>query len=103
MQTYARQGGSSSIFICDDGLRVLSGLERDERLGFYREEGVGWVARPREGAGKGKVGDGGGSGQAGQGFKRRGRFKKASNLNYGWFFCHLFLITVLIYVTRHRP
>ena len=80
MQTYARQGGSSSIFICDDGLRVLNGEERDERLGFYREEGVGWVARPREGAGKGKVNE---SGQVGQGFRRRGRFKKASNLNYG--------------------
>jgi len=90
MQTYARQGGSSSIFICDDGLRVLSGKERDDRLGFYREEGVGWVARPREGAGKGKVGDGSGNGEAGQGFRRRGRFKKASNLNYGGFVKILF-------------
>ncbi len=45
MQTYARQGGTSSIFI-------------------------GWVARPKHDDPE-------------DGFKRHGRFKKASNMNYG--------------------
>lgn len=71
MQTYARQGGTSSIFVCDDGLRLIGRKERDERLAFYASQNVGWVARP-----KGEDGVEGG-------FRRRGRFKKASNLNYG--------------------
>ena len=72
MQTYARQGGSSSIFVHDDGLQLISEDERQERIRFYVDNGIGWVARPKhdlynlEG-----------------GFKRRGRFKKASNMNYG--------------------
>ena len=72
MQTYARQGGSSSIFVCDDGLRLISKKERDERLAFYATHNVGWVARPKD-EGPHKQGA----------FRRRGRFKKASNLNYG--------------------
>jgi cellulose synthase/poly-beta-1,6-N-acetylglucosamine synthase-like glycosyltransferase len=70
MQTYARQGGTSSIFVCDDGLRVIGRTERDERLAFYASQNVGWVARPKDDDAEG-------------GFRRRGRFKKASNLNYG--------------------
>ncbi|KAF8191309.1 glycosyl transferase family group 2-domain-containing protein [Pholiota molesta] len=56
MQTYARQGGTSTIF-------------RDERLAFYANHNIGWVARPKHDA-------------AADGFKRAGRFKKASNMNY---------------------
>ncbi|KAF7297159.1 Glyco-trans-2-like domain-containing protein [Mycena indigotica] len=70
MQTYARQGGTSSIFVNDDGLRLLSGPDRDERLAFYAHHNIGWVARPKH--------DG-----SSEGFKRAGRFKKASNMNYG--------------------
>jgi hypothetical protein len=33
MQTYARQGGTSTIFVNDDGLRLLPAADRDERLG----------------------------------------------------------------------
>ncbi|KAF8816381.1 hypothetical protein BYT27DRAFT_7183930 [Phlegmacium glaucopus] len=69
MQTYARQGGTSSIFINDDGLRLLPPTERDERLSFYANHNIGWVARPKHDPKPG-------------GFKRAGRFKKASNMNY---------------------
>ncbi|RDB26851.1 hypothetical protein Hypma_005327 [Hypsizygus marmoreus] len=49
MQTYARQGGTSTIFVCDDGLRILPLQEREARLAFYANHGVGWVARPAHG------------------------------------------------------
>jgi hypothetical protein len=70
MQTYARQGGTSTIFINDDGLRVLSREERDTRIAYYANHGIGWVARPKHD-------------NASDGFHRAGRFKKASNMNYG--------------------
>jgi hypothetical protein len=93
MQTYARQGGTSNIFINDDGLRVIlptpwsSGIppqlhsiqalldrERDARLAFYDANGIGWIARPADGEPSAN-GDG-------TTFVRAGRFKKASNMNY---------------------
>ena len=70
MQTYARQGGTSTIFINDDGLQLLSPADRDERLAYYEDHGIGWVARPKHE-------------NTPDGFKRAGRFKKASNMNYG--------------------
>lgn len=70
MQTYARQGGSSAIFIHDDGLQLISEKDREARIAFYADHNIGWVARPGHDSSPG-------------GFKRAGRFKKASNLNYG--------------------
>jgi hypothetical protein len=70
MQTYARQGGSSSIFVNDDGLQLLSPEKRAERVEFYNTHGIGYVARPPHSKEPG-------------GFKRAGRFKKASNMNFG--------------------
>jgi hypothetical protein len=70
MQTYARQGGTSTIFVHDDGLQLISDKDREERIRFYADHGIGWVARPKHDDSEG-------------GFKRRGRFKKASNMNYG--------------------
>jgi cellulose synthase/poly-beta-1,6-N-acetylglucosamine synthase-like glycosyltransferase len=70
MQTYARQGGTSTIFVNDDGMRLLSDEERDTRIAYYADHNIGWVARPKH--------DG-----ALDGYKRAGRFKKASNMNYG--------------------
>ncbi|KDR73818.1 hypothetical protein GALMADRAFT_251646 [Galerina marginata CBS 339.88] len=70
MQTYARQGGTSAIFICDDGLQVIPEADRNERLAFYANHNIGWTARP-------------GHSSAPGGFKRAGKFKKASNMNYG--------------------
>ncbi|KAI8976424.1 glycosyl transferase family group 2-domain-containing protein [Trametes punicea] len=70
MQTYARQGGTSTIFVHDDALQLISEEERQARLAFYVDHNIGWVARPPHS-------------NAPDGFKRAGRFKKASNLNYG--------------------
>ena len=69
MQTYARQGGTSAIF-CNDRLQLISAEEREERIAFYANHNIGWVARP-------------GHSSAPDGFKRAGKFKKASNMNYG--------------------
>ena len=70
MQTYARQGGTSAIFVHDDGLQLLSEEEREKRIAFYADHSIGWVARPPHSS-------------APDGYKRAGRFKKASNMNYG--------------------
>lgn len=70
MQTYARQGGTSAIFIHDDGLQLMSEEQREERIQFYTDHNIGWVARPKHDS-------------TTDGFKRAGRFKKASNMNYG--------------------
>ncbi|EJD07746.1 uncharacterized protein FOMMEDRAFT_74790 [Fomitiporia mediterranea MF3/22] len=69
MQTYARQGGTSTIFINDDGLQLLPPGDRDARIAYYTDHNIGWVARPKHEDGP-------------DGFKRAGRFKKASNMNY---------------------
>ncbi|KAJ6492434.1 glycosyl transferase family group 2-domain-containing protein [Mycena vitilis] len=68
MQTYARQGGTSAIFICDDGMQLISEEDRRERMAFYANHNIGWTARP---------------GHNKDGFFRKGKFKKASNMNYG--------------------
>ncbi|KAF2225809.1 glycosyl transferase family group 2-domain-containing protein [Elsinoe ampelina] len=68
MSTYELQGGSSNIFINDDGLQLISEEEREARIDFYTDNNIGWVARPKHGE---------------NGFVRKGKFKKASNMNYG--------------------
>ncbi|KAG9311354.1 glycosyl transferase family group 2-domain-containing protein [Chiua virens] len=73
MQTYARQGGTSSIFVNDDGLRLLPPADATARLSFYATHNISWVARPAH-TFNAKTNP--------QGFRRAGRFKKASNLNY---------------------
>ncbi|KAI0739937.1 glycosyl transferase family group 2-domain-containing protein [Daedaleopsis nitida] len=70
MQTYARQGGTSSIFVNEDGLQLLSPEDQAARKAFYADHNIGWVARPAHSS-------------APDGYKRAGRFKKASNMNYG--------------------
>ncbi|KAL0957823.1 hypothetical protein HGRIS_000010 [Hohenbuehelia grisea] len=43
MQTYARQGGTLTIFINDDGLRAIPAPDRrDEHISYAN---IGWVAR----------------------------------------------------------
>jgi len=67
MQTYARQGGTSSILICDDGLQLLKPEQAQERRQYYADHGLAWVARPPHDAKEG-------------GYKRAGRFKKGETL-----------------------
>ncbi|KAH8717088.1 glycosyl transferase family group 2-domain-containing protein [Phaeosphaeriaceae sp. PMI808] len=68
ISTYELQGGSANIFINDDGMQLMSEEDRQARIEFYHDHGIGWTARPKHGE---------------DGFLRRGKFKKASNMNYG--------------------
>jgi len=63
--SWLRTGGTSAIFICDDGLQLIPEVDRHERIAFYANHNIGWVARP-------------GHSSAPGGFKRAGKFKKAS-------------------------
>ncbi|KAL5611383.1 uncharacterized protein BROUX77_001539 [Berkeleyomyces rouxiae] len=67
ISTYELQGGSANMFINDDGLQLLDEEERRARIDFYADHSIGWVARPKHGE---------------NGFLRRGKFKKASNMNF---------------------
>ncbi|KAG4261955.1 hypothetical protein FPRO04_13985 [Fusarium proliferatum] len=72
IHNYESFGGTASIFINDDGMQLVSPEEAEERRMFYKENNIGWVARP-------------GHNPNGEGIKRfirRGKFKKASNMNY---------------------
>jgi hypothetical protein len=67
MTTYERQGGSVNLVVCDDGLQLLSEADVKARLQCYAENDLAFVARPPHGV---------------DGFERRGKFKKAGNLNH---------------------
>ncbi|KAK7209299.1 hypothetical protein V2G26_016477 [Clonostachys chloroleuca] len=67
ISTYELQGGSANMFINDDGLQLISEEERRARIDFYADNSIGWVARPKHGE---------------NGFQRKGKFKKASNMNF---------------------
>ncbi|ATZ53330.1 hypothetical protein BCIN_09g01980 [Botrytis cinerea B05.10] len=67
ISTYELQGGSANMFINDDGLQILSAKDRQARIDFYADHSIGWVARPKHG----------------DNFTRKGKFKKASNMNFG--------------------
>ncbi|CAD0115061.1 unnamed protein product [Aureobasidium uvarum] len=73
ISTYEMQGGTADIFINDDGMQLLSREESQARMDFYEEHSIGWVARPRHDP-KGEHNE--------VPFIRRGKFKKASNMNY---------------------
>ncbi|KAI6371981.1 hypothetical protein MCOR32_006027 [Pyricularia oryzae] len=47
ISTYEMQGGTASIFINDDGMQLLSESKAQERRDFYDEHNIGWVARPK--------------------------------------------------------
>jgi hypothetical protein len=68
ISTYELQGGSANVFVNDDGLQIIPEEERQERIEFFSDHSIGWTARPKHND---------------NGFLRRGKFKKASNMNYG--------------------
>ncbi|EMC94584.1 hypothetical protein BAUCODRAFT_149721 [Baudoinia panamericana UAMH 10762] len=68
ISTYELQGGTANIFINDDGLQLIDAEERRARINFYADNCIGWTARPKHNS---------------DGFIRRGKFKKASNMNFG--------------------
>ena len=67
ISTYELQGGSANMFVNDDGLQIIDAEERQARIDFYADHGIGWTARPKIGA---MVN--------GKPFERKGKFKKAS-------------------------
>lgn len=75
ISTYEMQGGTANIFVNDDGMQLLKDEEAQARRDFYDEHNIGWVARPahcpKPDSEKGE-----------KYFLRRGKFKKASNMNY---------------------
>ncbi|KAI1841178.1 hypothetical protein JX266_012645 [Neoarthrinium moseri] len=73
ISTYEMQGGSANIFVNDDGMQLISEEQAEARREFYEENNIGWVARPKHNP-KPAEGE--------QVFLRRGKFKKASNMNY---------------------
>lgn len=64
---YESRGGTASIFVNDDGMRLISDDEARLRKDFYQDNDIGWVARPKHGD---------------DGYLRKGKFKKASNMNF---------------------
>jgi len=73
ISTYEMQGGTANIFVNDDGMQLVTENEARERQDFYDENNIGWVSRPKHNP---KPTDGS------EVFLRRGKFKKASNMNY---------------------
>jgi len=73
ISTYELQGGSANIFVNDDGMQLISPEEAQARREFYDENNIGWVSRPKHNP-KPENGE--------KPFLRRGKFKKASNMNY---------------------
>ncbi|KAJ3283405.1 hypothetical protein HDU79_009093, partial [Rhizoclosmatium sp. JEL0117] len=65
---YELQGGTVNIFINDDGLQNLPHDQALAKMKYYATNNIGWTARPPHKK---------------DGFIRKGRFKKASNMNYG--------------------
>lgn len=64
---YESRGGTASIFVNDDGMRLLPDEEAQIRKDFYQDNDIGWIARPKHGD---------------DGYLRKGKFKKASNMNF---------------------
>lgn len=68
ISTYELQGGTANILMHDDGIQLISEEEKQARIDFYADNNIGWTARPKHGD---------------NGFVRKGKFKKASNMNFG--------------------
>lgn len=73
ISTYEMQGGTANIFVNDDGMQLIPAEDAQLRRDFYDEHNIGWVSRPKHNE---KPTDGS------KPFVRRGKFKKASNMNY---------------------
>jgi hypothetical protein len=64
---YESRGGTARIFINDDGMAIRSEEDNTKFMEFYINNNIGWVSRPKHNH---------------EGFVRRGKFKKASNMNF---------------------
>lgn len=72
---YEAHGGTASIYVNDDGMRLVKEDLQEARKAFYEINDIGWCARPKHNENpdteKGETH-----------FVRKGQFKKASNMNY---------------------
>lgn len=73
ISTYELQGGTANIFVNDDGMQLISEEDAQVRCDFYEEHNIGWVARPKHNP-KPEESE--------KVFVRKGKLKKASNMNY---------------------
>ncbi|KAF2815203.1 uncharacterized protein BDZ99DRAFT_485622 [Mytilinidion resinicola] len=69
---YEEQGGTASIFVNDDGMRLVQEDMQEARKAFYELNHIGWCSRPAQNSDK----------DSPDFFLRKGQFKKASNMNY---------------------
>jgi hypothetical protein len=69
---YEEQGGTASIFVNDDGMRLVQDDMQEARKAFYELNHIGWCSRPAQNTDK----------DSPDFFIRKGQFKKASNMNY---------------------
>lgn len=107
VQYYEEQGGTASVFINDDGMQCIQPELAEARRQYYRENGIGYTARlPNKRTSQKKargfnwfrktkpVAENTESEKEEDattpqaianriGFERKGKFKKASNMNYG--------------------
>ncbi|TKX19350.1 hypothetical protein C1H76_8536 [Elsinoe australis] len=68
---YQAHGGTATIMVADDGMQLISEELQEARKVYYELHNVAWVARPKQCTTPGP-----------DFFLRKGKFKKASNLNY---------------------
>lgn len=69
---YESRGGTASIFINDDGMQLVKPELAEARQAYYELNNIGWCARPGHNSDE----------ESEEYFIRRGKFKKASNMNY---------------------
>ena len=68
---YEERGGTASIFINDDGMQLVKSELAEARQAYYELNNIGWCSRPPHCTEEGE-----------KFFLRKGKFKKASNMNY---------------------
>ena len=68
---YESRGGTASIFINDDGMQLVKPDLAEARRAYYELNNIGWCSRPKHCTQEGP-----------SYFVRKGKFKKASNMNY---------------------
>ncbi|GAM90823.1 hypothetical protein ANO11243_088680 [Dothideomycetidae sp. 11243] len=68
---YQAHGGTATILVCDDGMQLINEELQEARKMFYELHNIAWVSRPKQCTAPGP-----------DFFLRKGKFKKASNMNY---------------------
>ena len=74
---YEIQGGTATIYINDDGMQIVKPELAEARKVFYELNNIGWCSRPAHCTDKKVIEE-----FPERYFERKGKFKKASNMNY---------------------